>query len=85
MQHAPYCWQVTPMTKKHLADRVASLTSSATVSLPDKAKELKKAGVDVIDLSDHTGWLPILFSYREPITDMLEPREPRWTKTLWIA
>jgi len=35
-----------------LADRVANLTPSATVSLPDKARELKKKGIDVIDLSE---------------------------------
>jgi len=35
-----------------LADRVAKLAPSATVSLPDKARELKKKGIDVIDLSE---------------------------------
>jgi aspartate aminotransferase len=38
--------------KKHLADRVANLTPLATVSLPDKAGELRKKGIDVIDLSE---------------------------------
>ena len=40
------------MRKKHLADRVASLSPSATVSLPDKARDLRKRGVDVIDLTE---------------------------------
>ena len=35
-----------------MADRVAKLAPSATVSLPDKARELKKKGIDVIDLSE---------------------------------
>ena len=40
------------MSSKHLADRVLSLTPSATVSLPDKARALRKSGIDVIDLSE---------------------------------
>jgi aspartate/methionine/tyrosine aminotransferase len=40
------------MKRKILADRVAKLAPSATVSLPDKARELKKKGIDVIDLSE---------------------------------
>jgi aminotransferase len=40
------------MRRKILADRVAKLAPSATVSLPDKARELKKKGIDVIDLSE---------------------------------
>jgi aspartate/methionine/tyrosine aminotransferase len=40
------------MTRKLLADRVATLTPSATVSLPDKARELRAQGADVIDLSE---------------------------------
>lgn len=38
--------------KSHLADRVLGLTPSATVSLPDKARALRKQGVEVIDLSE---------------------------------
>lgn len=40
------------MRRTHLADRALALTPSATVSLPDKARALKKTGVDVIDLSE---------------------------------
>lgn len=40
------------MRRKILADRVAKLAPSATVSLPDKARELRKKGIDVIDLSE---------------------------------
>ncbi len=40
------------MFENLLADRVLSLTPSATVSLPDKARELKMRGIDVIDLSE---------------------------------
>ena len=40
------------MSSKHLADRVLSLTPSATVSLPDKARALRKSGIDVADLSE---------------------------------
>ena len=40
------------MARSHLAERVSSLTPSATVSLPDKARALRKSGVDVIDLSE---------------------------------
>lgn len=40
------------MKKELIADRVAGLTPSATVSLPDKARELRKKGFDIIDLSE---------------------------------
>jgi aspartate aminotransferase len=40
------------MARKILADRVATLTPSATVNLPDKARELRAKGIDVIDLSE---------------------------------
>ncbi len=40
------------MATKHLADRVVELTPSATVSLPDKARALRKKGMDVLDLSE---------------------------------
>lgn len=40
------------MAKTHLADRVADLKPSATVSLPDKARALRREGIDVIDLSE---------------------------------
>jgi L-cysteate sulfo-lyase len=32
----------------------------------------------------HTGGLPSLFGYREPLTAMLASREPLWTKPAWI-
>ena len=40
------------MSSKHLADRVLNLRPSATVSLPDKARALRKSGIDVVDLSE---------------------------------
>jgi aspartate/methionine/tyrosine aminotransferase len=40
------------MRKKLLADRVVGLSASATVTLPDKARELRTQGIDVIDLSE---------------------------------
>lgn len=40
------------LATKHLADRVVGLTPSATVSLPDKARALRKKGMDVLDLSE---------------------------------
>lgn len=40
------------MPKNHLANHVANLTASATVSLPSKARALRKQGIDVIDLSE---------------------------------
>ena len=40
------------MARKILADRLATLTPSATVNLPDKARELRAKGIDVIDLSE---------------------------------
>ncbi len=40
------------MPSRFLADRVVDLTPSATVSLPDKARALKKQGMDVLDLSE---------------------------------
>jgi aspartate/methionine/tyrosine aminotransferase len=40
------------MADEHLAQRVTGLTQSATVSLPDKAREMRKKGIDVIDLSE---------------------------------
>jgi aspartate aminotransferase len=40
------------MTRKILANRVSTLTPSATVSLPDKARELRAKGANVIDLSE---------------------------------
>lgn len=41
-----------------------------------------KGDVKVVFL--HTGGMPILFSYREPISDMLESRKPSWVKPPWI-
>lgn len=38
--------------KAHLADRVVDLKPSPTVSLPDKARALRRSGIDVIDLSE---------------------------------
>lgn len=40
------------MMSSHLAKRVLNVTPSATVSLPDKARELKRKGISVIDLSE---------------------------------
>ncbi|HKM51226.1 MAG TPA: pyridoxal phosphate-dependent aminotransferase [Candidatus Bathyarchaeia archaeon] len=40
------------MADRILADRVLGLTQSATVSLPDKAREMRSKGMDVIDLSE---------------------------------
>jgi aspartate/methionine/tyrosine aminotransferase len=40
------------MRSRHVATKVAKINSSPTVSLPDKARELKSSGVDVIDLSE---------------------------------
>jgi aspartate aminotransferase len=48
MVDAGYC----AMRTKLFADRVADLSPSPTVSLPDKARELRKKGIDVIDLSE---------------------------------
>ncbi|MFH0848431.1 MAG: pyridoxal phosphate-dependent aminotransferase [archaeon] len=40
------------MSSKYLADRVVDLTPSATVTLPDRARALRKQGIDVLDLSE---------------------------------
>ena len=40
------------MKSSHLAKRVLNVTPSATVSLPDKARELKRKGIAVMDLSE---------------------------------
>lgn len=40
------------MSTRHLANRVVGLTPSATVSLPDRARELRKKGIDVLDLTE---------------------------------
>jgi aminotransferase len=40
------------MKSSHLAKRVLNVTPSATVSLPDRARELKRKGISVIDLSE---------------------------------
>jgi len=37
---------------EHLAERVGELTTSPTVSLPDKARQLRSKGVKVIDLAE---------------------------------
>jgi aspartate/methionine/tyrosine aminotransferase len=40
------------MKSSHLAKRVLDVTPSVTVSLPDKARELKRKGIPVMDLSE---------------------------------
>jgi L-cysteate sulfo-lyase len=40
-----------------------------------------KRGDNVVFI--HSGGMPILFSYREPISDMLESRRPSWTRPPW--
>jgi len=40
------------MKSGHLAKRVLNVTASPTVSLPDKARELRSKGITVIDLSE---------------------------------
>ncbi|WP_455285536.1 pyridoxal phosphate-dependent aminotransferase [[Eubacterium] cellulosolvens] len=52
MSHSIICDGNTDLGKRHLADRVANLTSSATVSLPSKARALRRSGIDVLDLSE---------------------------------
>lgn len=40
------------VTGRYIAERVKGIKPSATVALPDKARALRAAGVDVIDLSE---------------------------------
>jgi aspartate/methionine/tyrosine aminotransferase len=40
------------MKSNHLAQRVLNVTPSATVSLPDKARDLRRKGITVMDLSE---------------------------------
>jgi aspartate/methionine/tyrosine aminotransferase len=40
------------MQSSHLAKRVLNVTPSPTVSLPDKARDLRRNGIEVIDLSE---------------------------------